>query len=394
LLTNSIWSLRRLKDLLEKSNRLAALGSWEIDVLKGTVYWSDITKEIREVDQDFKPTLDVGINYFNKGIHKETISKKVEDCIQNGTPWDEELQIITFKGNLKWVRTIGEGEFINGKCVKIHGSFQDIDKLKNAELKIKESEFRYRQIVETAQEGIWMLDENNETTLVNQKMCEIIGYSAKEMMGKTNFFFKDKDGLQNAIDNLKRRKQGISETYNTSFITKTGRLIWTQVSSNPMFNDTNAYKGSLWMVSDITKKLKADKRLLESEQKYRKLATQLDIERTRLVTAQAVAKVGSWEMDLLTMKINWSREMHRIFGSNANIMQVTQATFVNLIHPEDKEELNNTFQESLHKKGSHSIEHRIITWKGEEKWVEQNWSTTKDKNGVPVNAVGTCQDIT
>ncbi|MBQ0768554.1 MAG: PAS domain S-box protein [Bizionia sp.] len=393
-MVSDITEKKHLEDLLEKSNRLAALGSWEIDVLKGTVYWSDITKEIREVDKGFSPTLDVGISYFSEGIHKETISKKVQECIENGTPWDEELQIITFKGNLKWVRTIGEGEFINGKCVKIHGSFQDIDKLKNAEIKIKESEFRYRQIVETAQEGIWMLDENSETTFVNQKMCEIIGYSAEEMMGKTNFYFKEKAGIQTAKNNFERRRQGISETYNASFMTKNGRLIWTQISSNPIFNDDNIYKGSLWMVSDITEKLKADKLLLDNEQKYRKLATQLDIERTRLVNAQAVAKVGSWETDLQTMEVNWSRETHRIFGSNPDIMEATHDGFVNFVHPDDKEKLNTIFEESLHQEGPYSLEHRIITLQGEEKWVEENWSVTKDKNGIPIRAVGTCQDIT
>ena len=393
-MVSDVTEKKHLEDLLEKSNRLAALGSWEIDVVKGTVYWSDITKEIREVDKDFHPTLDVGISYFSEGIHKETISKKVQECIENGTPWDEELQIITFKGNLKWVRTIGEGEFMNGKCIKIHGSFQDIDTLKNAEIKIKESEFRYRQIVETAQEGIWLLDENSETTFVNQKMCEIIGYTVEEMMGKTNFFFKDKDGILTAKNNFERRKQGISETYNASFLTKSGRLIWTQVSSNPIFNDANIYKGSLWMVSDITEKLKADKLLIESEQKYRKLATQLDMERTHLVNAQAVAKVGNWEIDLLTMEVNWSRETYRILGFNSTKMEISHAAFLDLVHPEDLEELNNEFEVSLHSEVSHSLEHRIITLHGIEKWVEENWYITKDKNGIPVGAVGTCQDIT
>jgi hypothetical protein len=53
-----------------------------------------------------------------------------------------------------------------------------------------------------------VIDENNKTTFVNQKMCEIIGYSIDEMMGKSNFFFKDEADLQTAIDSHKRRRQG------------------------------------------------------------------------------------------------------------------------------------------------------------------------------------------
>ncbi|REG82495.1 PAS domain S-box protein [Algoriphagus antarcticus] len=132
-MVSDITEKNHLEELLGKSNRLARIGSWEIDVVKGTVFWSDIIKEIREVDKDYVPLLDVGKSYFVEGTDKDTISKKVQECIENGTPWEEELQIITFKGNHKWVRTIGEGEFLNGTCIRIHGSFQDITERKEAE---------------------------------------------------------------------------------------------------------------------------------------------------------------------------------------------------------------------------------------------------------------------
>ncbi|WP_189702513.1 PAS domain S-box protein [Subsaximicrobium wynnwilliamsii] len=393
-MVSDITEKKHLEDLLEKSNRLAAVGSWEIDVVTETVYWSDITKEIREVDKDYVPLLGEGISYFKEGIHRVTIEQKVKDCIKHGTPWDEELQIITFKGNEKWVRTIGQADFLDGKCIKIHGSFQDITERKNAGIKVRDSEFRYRQIVETAQEGIWMLDENSETTFVNQKMCEIIGYPRDEMLGKTNFFFKDEADLQTANVALKRRKRGISETYKASFLTKDGRLIWTQISSNPIFDDANIYKGSLWMVSDITEKLMADKMLMESEQKHRKLASELEIERIRLVTAQSVAKVGSWETNLQTFQVNWSNETHRIFGSNPEKFEASHSAFLNFIHPEDREKVDAAFADSLHKSGSSTIEHRIITVQGIEKWVEEIWSVSRDEKGSPKIATGTCQDIT
>ncbi|CAM3497044.1 PAS domain S-box protein [Aequorivita lipolytica] len=392
-MVSDITEKKHLEDLLEKSNKLAAVGSWEIDVVTESVYWSDITKEIREVDKDYVPQLGEGISYFKEGTHRDTIEQKVKDCIKHGTPWDEELQIITFKGNEKWVRTIGEGDFLNEKCIKIHGSFQDITDRKNAEIKIRESEFQYRQIVETAQEGIWMLDENSETTFVNQKMCEIIGYSFDEMMGKTNFFFKDEADLQTAIDALKKRRQGISETYRASFLKKDGRLIWTQIASNPIF-DAKEFKGSLWMVSDITEKLVVDKMLMESEQKYRKLATELEIERTRLVTAQSVAKVGSWETDLQTWQVNWSEEMYRLYGTDPNNFEPSYKSIQSFVHPEDREMIDKAFKDSLNKSGSSSIEHRIITLQGIEKWVEENWSVARDEKGSPMVAIGTCQDIT
>ncbi|MGI8637254.1 MAG: PAS domain-containing sensor histidine kinase, partial [Segetibacter sp.] len=242
--------------------------------------------------------------------------------------------------------------------------------------------------------GIWMLDENSKTTFVNQKMCEIMGYSSDEMMGKTNFFFKDEAGLQASLSKLERRRQGITETYKSSFVTKDGRLIWTQISSNPIFDDAEEYQGSLWMVSDITEKLMADKMLLESEQKYRTLASELDIERTRLVTAQAVAKVGSWETDLQTLQVNWSEETHGIFGTDPKSFPATHAAFLKFIHPDDRAKVDAAFIDSLGKTASNSIGHRIVTTEGLVKLVLENWVVFNDENGIPVRAVGTCQDIT
>jgi len=154
-ISSDISEIKKLEELLEKTNRLAAIGSWEIDVVEGTVFWSDITKEIREVEKDYVPSLAVGIRYFEEGIHKETISQRVQECIEHGTPWDEELQIITFKGNHKWVRTIGEGEFLNGKCLRVLGSFQDITERKTVAEKVIRSEANLKVAQRIARMGSW-----------------------------------------------------------------------------------------------------------------------------------------------------------------------------------------------------------------------------------------------
>ena len=155
---SNITEKKHLENLLEKSNRLARIGSWEIDVVNGSVYWSDITKEIREVEKDFEPDLNTGIGFFTEGVNKEIISARLNQCIKDGTPWDEELQITTFKGNLKWIRTIGEAVFVNGKCAKIYGSFQDITDRKNAVEKVLRSETRLNIAQLIAQVGSWEID--------------------------------------------------------------------------------------------------------------------------------------------------------------------------------------------------------------------------------------------
>lgn len=135
---SDITERKKTQELLDKSNRLARIGNWEADMEKGTVYWSPVTREIHEADSNYVPDLSKGLNFYKEGKNRERITQCVEKCINNREPWDEELQIVTLKGNLKWVRTIGEGEFIADKCVRFYGSFQDITERKNQEAQLLE----------------------------------------------------------------------------------------------------------------------------------------------------------------------------------------------------------------------------------------------------------------
>lgn len=174
-MVSDITERKHLEKLLEKTNKLARIGSWEIDVKRGTVYWSDVTKEIREVEPDFVPDITTGISYFTKGQSRTTISQRVQECIEKGTPWDEELQFKTFKGNLKWVRTIGQAIFSEGECIKIYGTFQDITERKNAVDKVLRSEAKLKIAQTIAQVGSWEVDILSNQHTWSDEIYRILG---------------------------------------------------------------------------------------------------------------------------------------------------------------------------------------------------------------------------
>jgi PAS domain S-box-containing protein len=148
---------------------------------------------------------------------------------------------------------------------------RDITENKKAQQALVESEKKYRQIVETAQEGIWLIDENHKTTFVNDKMCQILEYTQKEMMGKDIYSFMDEEGKQIATKLMKRKKKEKSEKGYFKYIAKSGKEIWTNVAANPFISETGDYKGSMAMVTDITEIKKAQQTLKENEKKYRSL---------------------------------------------------------------------------------------------------------------------------
>ena len=117
----------RNQNLLMSMSQQARIGAWEVDLVSGEVYWSEMTKQIHEVDPDFVPNMETAINFYKEGESRDRIAEVVENAIATGEPWKEELQLVTAKGNEIWVVALGKVEYERGQCVRLFGSFQDID---------------------------------------------------------------------------------------------------------------------------------------------------------------------------------------------------------------------------------------------------------------------------
>ena len=120
---------------------------------------------------------------------------------------------------------------------------------------------RYRDIVETATEGIWTIDAQALTTFVNPKMAQMLGYNAAEMMGRPLTDFMDAQGVALANANLDRRRQGVSEQHDFRFCRKDGSELWVTISTNPVQDEAGVYAGALAMVTDITERRRVDQQL-------------------------------------------------------------------------------------------------------------------------------------
>ncbi|QJD80081.1 response regulator [Spirosoma rhododendri] len=125
--------LQRTKEMLERTNQVARVGGWEVNLVEETIYFSPITREIHEVPDDYIPVLDKAIAFYKEGGSREAITQAVDICIREGTPYALDLQIITYTGREIWVRAIGQGEFVDGQCVRLVGTFQDIDEQKRTQ---------------------------------------------------------------------------------------------------------------------------------------------------------------------------------------------------------------------------------------------------------------------
>jgi len=145
---------------------------------------------------------------------------------------------------------------------------------------------------------------------------------------------------------------------------------------------------------DITEQRKAEEALWRSEREQRELVKQLELEQARLVAAQRVAKVGSWETNLTTLEVIWSAETYRIFEADPATFVPTHAGFLNLVHPEERDAVNGAFIRSMEQPVACTVGHRLLLPGGRIKHVEERWQVFRDEQQKPVRAIGTCQDIT
>jgi PAS domain S-box-containing protein len=132
---------------------------------------------------------------------------------------------------------------------------------RRADEALVESEAKYRRIVDTSGEGIWMIGPDLRTNFVNARMAEMVGYSAEEMLGRpfTDFIFEE--DVPDHESKIGHRRQGVAEIYERRFRCKDGRTLWTQASATPILDEARQYNGSFAMFSDITERKHAEETL-------------------------------------------------------------------------------------------------------------------------------------
>jgi PAS domain S-box-containing protein len=122
---------------------------------------------------------------------------------------------------------------------------------------LRESEAKYRQIVETAAEGVCAVDADGVATMVNSSLAEMVGYAPEEIVGRPVAAFMVPEDWRDHEARLESRRRGISDRYERRLMHKSGRVVWTLTSAAPMFDEDGRFRGSVSMVTDVTEQKRA-----------------------------------------------------------------------------------------------------------------------------------------
>ncbi len=124
--------------LYEKLQSVANIGTWEVDLTTDALSWSSQTRLIHEVGDDFVPTLETAISFYKEGFDRDEINRIVSHTVETGEPWSATLELVTAKGNSVWIETHGMAEIKNGKCVRLFGTCQNVNKSVQLRLELEE----------------------------------------------------------------------------------------------------------------------------------------------------------------------------------------------------------------------------------------------------------------
>jgi two-component system, cell cycle sensor histidine kinase and response regulator CckA len=237
-----------------------------------------------------------------------------------------------------------------------------------------------------------VLVEANQSALVAARLRreDVLGQPFDE----TPWWTHSPEAQQRLRDAMARAARGEVSRFDVELRTPADGVISIDFSLQVVRDEAGEVEYLVPSASVTTEREQAIAALRRSEAEQRRVVGELEKETARLVAAQTVSKVGSWETDLASGEVTWSAETYRILELDAAGFTPTSSAFLDRVHPEDRAAAYAAFFHSSGGPGEQAIEHRVLLPDGRIKFVEERWQTIVDSLGVPVRAIGTCQDVT
>ncbi len=371
-------ALEHSEAMLAEAQRIAHIGSWELDLRTMQARWSAETYRILEVDPG---TSDL-FEQFVARIHPDDRPGGVarfEAAVTSGAPVDELARLLMPDGRIKWVRQRAGLMNVDlderGQPTRMVGTLEDVTERVLGEQAITAERTLLRSTIEVFPGFAGVYTKDGALVSANS--------AARRLSGRT-----DDRTAPWALPGWPTAETGASlrEGF-TRALTEGGARFEIRVGSleiEAAFEPIRDTDGEITHVAafglDVTPRNRALARAQASE--------------ARLIEAQRIARVGSWELDLSTNVLRWSDEVFRIFEIDPRSFAASYEAFLATIHPEDRPRVDDAYQRSLRERRPYEVGHRLLMPDGRVKHVHERGEHAFDAAGTPVRSVGTVHDVT
>lgn len=239
----------------------------------------------------------------------------------------------------------------------------------------------FESLLSNIGDGVFGVDENRHCTWINQRALDLIGFTEKEVLHKDQHALFHHHRPSNEIYPYEEcpvhltLQDGKTRHEDDYFIRRDGTFFPVSLTVSSLDGE-----GVIVVFRDITERKLAEEALRKSEMS--------------LIKAQNMAHIGNWELDLRNDVLEWSDEIFRIFEMDQSQFDASYEAFLEAIHPDDRESVNQAYLISLQTKQQYRIDHRLVMKDGRIKWVREVGDSEYDSEENPIISRGTMQDIT
>ena len=217
------------------------------------------------------------------------------------------------------------------------------DRLQAAQQHEAEALGELRVMMNTSGEGLWKVDQSGRIVETNNAYCHIIGYAKDEIIGAHVSKFEAAEQTPEAVAaHIRRVVEMGYDRFETKHRHRDGHLVDIEVSTS-FIPEMNCF---IAFLHDITERKLADVDLQHN----------LDF----LNEAQRLGQLGSWELNLVSGELRWTDEVYRIFELDPAQFSPSYENFLNAIHPDDRDRVNQAYTQSLEDCQPYDIEHRLL----------------------------------
>ncbi|MBU1214972.1 MAG: PAS domain S-box protein, partial [Gammaproteobacteria bacterium] len=278
-----------------------------------------------------------------------------------------------------WSYPVIQGGKVRGAVV----TFLDISERLRIKDELRSSQSLLESIVENIPAMVFLKDAQSlRFELFNSAGERLLGYQREDLLGKNDHDFFP----QEQADSFMQKDRAVLESRQLLEIpaepikVADGGERWLHTFKIGLYDEQGQATHLLGVSVDISDRVAMEEALRASQK--------------RLSEAQRMAHLGHWELDLLTNELKWSDEIFRIFEIDQKRFAATYEAFLDAIHPDDRDEVNQAYTDSLKSRSSYQIHHRLLMKDGRIKYVLEKCETTFDAEGNPLRSLGTVQDVT
>ena len=314
---------------------------------------------------------------FIPEAERATVKSVYEELCRNPRTISYEHGVCLADGGTRWILWVDVPLLDErGACNEFQSVGRDITDRKLAEQALRESEERYRRIVDTALEGIWMVDAAACTTFVNGPIAEMLGYPPAELQGRPLLDFVDEAARPEVARYLAECRDGCPAQHDFRFRHRLGQEIWAIVSTSPILGEQGQFMGALSLVTNITERKRMEADLFARESLF------------RTVFESSSLGIALINLDGTTRRVN--KALASMLGYS--LVDLQRMSVAEVTHPEDMGADLAQFQRMMRGElEQYSLEKRLLHRDGAIIWVNIRCSIT---GGPTPLVVGLVEDIT